>query len=494
MPTWRRASVCVPTRGADRRDPMGVALDHGQRDLLVWLVHAEDQWTVRNLTLNLGVRFDSLTGRAKASDVPAGPFLPARQYEELKDIPNWRDLTPRLGASYDLFGNGETAIKGFIGRYVQSMGIGLTEMVNPQTAAVVSTNRTWNDALYPVGDPRRQNMTPDCVLTNFDANGECGAIDNQRFGTRVPTQRWADNYLEGFGVRPYTWQAQVSLQHELRPGMALNAGYFRTWYGGFVATDNLAVTPADYDPFCIIVPVDARLPGGGGNQLCGLYDVKREKFGQVDNLVSRVSDLGAKQTQVFNGVDVGLNARFRGGAFAGGGVSAGRTVTDSCYTVDSPQQLLFCHVAPPWMAATQFKANVLYPLPWWGLQTSVIWQNLPAAPDEATLAASNTQIAPSLGRNLSACPAPTGACTATATVRLYRTLSVFEDDRLNQFDFRISKSLRLAGAQVRTMLDIYNLFNANTVLAATAIYGPNWLRPSGVLGPRLFKVGVQVDF
>jgi len=40
----------------------------------------------------------------------------------------------------------------------------------------------------------------------------------------------------------------------------------------------------------------------------------------------------------------------------------------------------------------------------------------------------------------------------------------------------------------------FNLFNANTVLAATATYGPNWLRPSGVLGPRLFKTGVQVDF
>ena len=40
----------------------------------------------------------------------------------------------------------------------------------------------------------------------------------------------------------------------------------------------------------------------------------------------------------------------------------------------------------------------------------------------------------------------------------------------------------------------FNLFNANTVLAATATYGPNWLRPSGVLGPRLFKRGVQVDF
>ena len=273
----------------------------------------------------------------------------------------------------------------------------------------------------------------------------------------------------------------------------MNVGYFRTWYGNFQATDNLAVTPADFDPFCIAVPVDARLPGGGGNQLCGLYDVKREKFGQVDNLVSQASEFG-KQTQVYNGVDVGLNARFPGGAFVAGGVSTGRTVTDNCYTVDSPQQQLFCHVSPPWMAATQFKVNALYPLPWWGLQTSVVWQNLPAAVNEATLAVPNAQIAPSLRRNLSNCPAATGPCTATALVPLYRTFSVFEEERLNQFDLRIRKSLRFGRLQTRAMVDVYNLFNAGTILATTPAYGPNWRKPLELLGPRLFKVGAQVEF
>ncbi len=29
---------------------------------------------------------------------------------------NWKDLSPRIGAAYDLFGNGKTAIKGGINR------------------------------------------------------------------------------------------------------------------------------------------------------------------------------------------------------------------------------------------------------------------------------------------------------------------------------------------------------------------------------------------
>ena len=51
-------------------------------------------------------------------------------------MPNWTDLSPRLGAAYDLFGNGKTAIKGSIGRYVLSAGSGLAYVANPANAIV----------------------------------------------------------------------------------------------------------------------------------------------------------------------------------------------------------------------------------------------------------------------------------------------------------------------------------------------------------------------
>ena len=65
------------------------------------------------------------------------------------------------------------------------------------------------------------------------------------------------------------------MQHELAPNVALNVGYYRTWYGGFLATDNLAVTPADFDPFCVTAPSDPRLPNAG-DPVCGLYDIRPE--------------------------------------------------------------------------------------------------------------------------------------------------------------------------------------------------------------------------
>ncbi|PYS46308.1 MAG: hypothetical protein DMG13_30280, partial [Acidobacteria bacterium] len=161
---------------------------------------------------------------------------------------------------------------------------------------------------------------PDCDLKNPQPNGECGLWSDLTFGQNVPpsTHRAADA-LSGLNKENYNWQGTVAIQRQLRPNMGLDVGYFRTWYGGFLATDNLLVTPADYDEFCITAPVDARLPGNvSGKRFCGNYDIKPTKFGLVDNLITQASHYG-QQSEVFDGVDVGFNARFgRGGRFQGG--------------------------------------------------------------------------------------------------------------------------------------------------------------------------------
>ena len=307
-----------------------------------------------------------------------------------------------MGAAYDLFGTGKTALKASLGRY---MPIARSATFNPASAQAASATRTWIDS--------NANYVPDCDLRNPAINGECGRLSDQSFGqVKASNTRYADDALSGFNRQSYNWQGAVSVQQQLRPGMALSVGYFRTWYGGFLSTDNQFVTPANYDPYCITAPVDSRLPGGGGNQLCGLYDVTPTLFGQVDNLVTQGSHYG-KQTEVYNGADVTLNTRFGQGGQFSGGLSIGRTVTDNCFAVDSPQQTRpgFCDVSPPWSAGTQVKFLVVYPLPW-DLQTSATYQNIPGIQITATYPASSAEIAPSLGRPLAA------GLTATAPVEL----------------------------------------------------------------------------
>jgi len=46
--------------------------------------------------------------------------VPERNFAAVKNAPNWRDVNPRLGVSYDLFGDGKTAVKATVGRYISA--------------------------------------------------------------------------------------------------------------------------------------------------------------------------------------------------------------------------------------------------------------------------------------------------------------------------------------------------------------------------------------
>jgi carboxypeptidase family protein len=462
-------------------------------------VYAQDQWTVRRLTLNLGLRYSDAKASTPEQVLGVGFFVPERRFAPVDDVPHYRNLSPRLGLAYDLFGSGRTALKAAVGHYPDRV---IQASANPAVNLTRTTNRNWTDT--------NRNYRPDCELLNPAANGECGAWSNLNFGKANVETRYADDAQSGFNTQFDNWQTSVSVQHEIRPGMALNVGYFRTWYGGFVATDNQLVAPADFDPFCITVPVDTRLPNSG-QQLCGLYDVKPAAFGLVDNLVTLASHYG-EQTQVYNGVDVTLSARFADRGQLSGGVSMGRTITDNCYQNDDPSLTAtafpgvaalpttssvprlpaFCHIVPPWSSGTQLKLMAVYPLPW-NIQTSAIYQNSPGIPITASYVVTNAAIAPSLNRNLGSCRGAT-TCTANVTVELLPPNVLFEP-RLQQLDLRFSRIVGLGGTRrLRADLDVYNIFNASNVLSMSTTYGTVWQDVRQILGGRLLRVGAQIDF
>jgi hypothetical protein len=67
-------------------------------------------------------------------------------------------------------------------------------------------------------------------------------------------------------------------------------------------------------------------------------------------------------------------------------------------------------------------------------------------------------------------------------------------DRMNQFDFRISKLFRYAGTRTMVGLDMYNLFNSTPVLTENQVYGPAFRSPISMLQARFFKFSAQFDW
>jgi hypothetical protein len=450
----------------------------------------QDQWRFRNMTVNAGVRFDWQRTRYPDYQIAATPILPARSFPGA-DIFNWKDLSPRFGWSYDVMGDGRTAIKVSASRYVLQEALDLTRAIDPTTTSGSPLTRTWVDANHdfiPQGDP-----------LNPAANGELGPSPNVNFGKAVQTFNYAPNFQSGFDVRPYEWEFTAGVQRELVSQVSANVAYFRRVYGNFTVTDNTLVAASDYNSFCITAPQDSRLPSGGGQQICGLRDLNPSKLGQLQNLGTTSAAYG-KQIEHWQGLDVTVNARLSK-ALLQGGLSTGKTITDNCAVFSqvpengtsgitgatAPLGGPYCHQESPFL--TQVKLQGSYTLPW-SLQAAATFQSLPGQQILATYIATNAQIAPSLGRNLSA------GANATDSINLIAPNSMF-GPRVNQLDARFSRTFKVRTTAIKGMVDLYNITNNNVVLLWNNTYGTTgatWLVPTQILGGRLVKVGVQIDF
>jgi hypothetical protein len=469
-------------------------------------IYAQDQWKASDkLTLNLGLRWDyfnsyvpaQTAGYANETDgywagaPTVNAWLGQRSFDPVYNVPNWKDWNPRLGLAYDLFGNGKTAIKVSLGRYTAKLGTELAEGqgANPLVSTVSSTTRGWVDA--------NKDYVPDCDLGNFGANGECGAVANNNFGKNNPNAVTYDPaVLTGYGKRDHNWDFSTEVQHQLRPGVGLTGGYYRNTGGYFRysfgspfsskerVTDNLAVTPADYDTFCVTAPKDSRLPNGGGYQVCGLADVKPGKYGQVQNYVTGSSQFG-KFVSSNDFLNVNIDARLAHNVTIGGGADTGRTVQDRCFVVDSPQDLLNCRVVTPFTAQTQVKLHGVFPFKA-GVVASFAWQNLSGTSFDANYVATTAEVAQTLGR-------PLAGGVQSITVPLVPPQTLFED-RISRLDLRLSKAFRFNRFRFQANLDAYNALNANSVRAVIGNYGSRWQTPAQILDARLIQLGGSVSF
>ena len=456
-------------------------------------IYGQDQWTIERMTINAGLRFDYLRTGYPDHNIPATQYVRVPRVFAGEDVIRWSSLSPRLGASYDLFGTGKTAVKFSAGHFVLADGLPNRRPINP-VVQNNSTNRVWQD--------NNRNFIVDGDPFNPLENGELGPSDNASFGLAVRNAFYDDDWAKGYNTRPYNWEMSAGVQHELLPRVSLNAAYFRRSYGNFEMTDNLAIEGTDFDSYCVTAPTESRLPGGGGERICGLRDLRRNMVGQVNN-ITRSSSAYGDRIEHWNGVDLNVNARLPK-ALLQGGVSTGRTYENDCDIVRNVPESIpggrsaanserHCRTQSPFL--TQLKVLGAYTLPY-QIQLSGTLQSTPGPEISANWVASNALIAQSLGRNLSACPAPTGACTATVTINLIEPKTLY-GDRMNQFDIRVAKIFTINRVRVQGSMDLYNAFNSSAVLQLNNTYGTNgasWLVPQAILNGRLVKFDIQVNF
>jgi hypothetical protein len=480
-------------------------------------VFAQGQWTRDRLSLHGAVRFDRARSWFPRQQLGPSRFLPvAVVVPETPGVDSYKDVTPRVGLAWDMFGNGRTALKLTAGKYLEGAGTysiyanANPTLLMPRTTSAfgaAGVTRAWSDA--------NRNFVPDCNLLDplaqdlRNTGGDlCGVMSDTNFGNPVPASRFDPGVLEGWGVRPSDWQVSASIQQEIGSRSSIAITYIRRSFQGFTVVDNRLLAASELTPFTVTAPLDPRLPGGGGYVVAGLYDVVPEKAGQIDNFVTD-SDKYGSWAQHFDGVDLVVSVRAARGLTINGGTSTGRTVADNCDVRAQLPELAtttmgtstfgaglsgsavtpvspYCRVS--YGVLTQLRGLASYMVPGIDVQVSTAFQSKPGAMLAANYAAPNNAVAPSLGRNLS-------GNAANVTVNLVTPGSMY-GDRINQLDLRVAKTLRMGRWRTTLGVDVFNFLNSSAVLTYNNSYvaGGPWLQPLTVLTPRFVRLTGEVIF
>lgn len=405
-------------------------------------VFAQDSWTVwRRLTINPGVRLDKITVNVPGQTAPAGAFVGARNLPEINDVPNWTNVVPRLGVTFDPIGAGKTVIKGGVSKYVTNQGTDLAQSVNPM---ILSTNRCrWTDL-----NLNRLVDTPE--ITN--CNGFGGGLS-----TRIDPDL----------VRPANWEYTIGIEHELRPGFGVGTTYYRRQFIDQIGTRNLAVKPENYSPVTITNPLTLAP--------MTVYNQSAATRGLQDNFQTNDPELRSD----YDGVEMRANLRLKKSAYIGSSLTVGRKEGPVKTTdLNNPNVLVNNIGALSNDSTYQFKLHGAFPLPG-AVNISGAFQSSTGWPLRRTFSVSSALVP--------------GLVQASQAIDLIPSGDVrLESKRL--LDLRLAKLFRVGTRKFELHADLYNILNENAPTAEVQAFGSSLGRPSNIVDARTFKLGINVDF
>jgi Carboxypeptidase regulatory-like domain len=411
-------------------------------------LYLQDSWRFNRVTLNPGIRYERFVMSIPAQSAPAGTWVGARDFPAQDGIVNWNTVSPRLGVSWDVFGDGRTAVKGGLSRYDRLEGVTIIQPLNSRTIAFKVC--PWADA-------------------NGDFTAQTGEIAMDRCsGSLLPTLGQVDPNLK----RPHQWEYTAMVQRQVGSNTSVSVGYYGRRFTDLYATVNALVPPSAYTPVTITNPLTS--------QPMTVYNQDPATRTSVQNRLTTIPDL--KQT--YNGVEFQVNTRMSK-ATAFGGLTIGRDFGDQDSVsaggnndLNNPNFLINNRGSIGFDSPYQIRGGFSYQLPA-ALQVSGSIREASGLPQQRTYMVT-TSVVP-------------GLTQVTQSVQV-APRGDFRYPWVNLVDLRLVKVFKSGSMRFEPTIDLYNVFNNAAVTNGVTTIGSSLGRPSAIVMGRLLRVGGRMTF
>ncbi|HWI20063.1 MAG TPA: TonB-dependent receptor [Vicinamibacterales bacterium] len=489
---WRTAhSTSINHRGGfiEARFTNGVANSadiwrdqYSESHLATHAFYIQDTYTRNRLTLNLGLRYDRQDDFSVAGRVPENPhfpqLMPAIDFRGADAGVVWNDISPRVGATYDVQGNGRTVLSSSYAIYYGQMAPGGLSN-NLASTAAVWVRYPWADAN---GDrfvqPNEVNTAVPFLAkhVNYDPANPASTASPTRVDPDIKNDRTRE-FIVGF-------------DRQLGSQMAVGASYIWRKYDQFAWNDRDNFTSANYRA---VSYTPAGCPAGARCEPVTYYEPNTQipSANLYTNMVDRWRD--------FNGFEVTFGKRMSNRW----SMNASYAYNNAVDVFDSPAAY-----EDPTCTATTLAGYLTAVCP--GSQIFApesagsgignVFQNskwlmklngrvqLPFAIDLA---------ANYLGRQGFPFPqsvlSPNRANGAGQVQVHLDPLGENRYDALHTVDLRLSRGFSFGSVNVVPAIDVFNLTNTNTVQAMNRNQvAANANQVSGILPPRVARFGVSV--
>ena len=453
-------------------------------------LYLQDTYSRKRVTAIVGLRWDRQEDYVAAVNIGAHAFqgqatidgtpfklFPALDVPEVRAGAIWNTLAPRIGLTYDLTGNATNVIKGSYAVYFdQRFGGQLSRSLNPAGSARIDLGWTDRNGDRTV-QPNEINQGLIRSVTGFDPANPALLVSTNSVDPNVKA--------------PRTHEIVVGFGKEMPGDFGINASYVWRRYDRFIWNDTNGITSADYSPVQFTPPAGA-CPAEARCETVTYY-VPNVTLPSAFTVTTRPDF-----SHTYNGLELVVRKRSSRGWMLMGSYSYNSTIEDydssAAYedptSIDQRNGFQYAPTAgigggggsnlggiainAKWIA----KLNGSYRLPFDVnvAATADMRQGYPFL--QAINIASRPNRAPAVTVLLD----PVGA------VR-------FPD--FATMDFRVDRTFAVgvAGAKLLASFDMFNLFNASTVMGKRANQNAaNANQVFGILAPRIARVGVMLTF